>query len=288
MKLGVIFPQTEIGADPVVLRDYVQTVEGLGYDYLTVYDHVLGANPERPGGWSGPYTYLTQFHEPMVLFGWMAALTQRLEFVTGVIILPQRQTALVAKQAAELSVLSGGRFRLGVGVGWNVVEYEGLGQDFHTRGKRVEEQVTLLRDLWAKPLVNFEGKFDRIPDAGLNPLPAQPIPIWFGGDADVALRRSARLGDGWLPNSMSLSELRVRLDTLRNYLVEAGRDPQGYGIDFRISINRTPQSEWASDSAQLAEMGVTHVAINTMGMGFKTLQEHLAVVKNFKTILTNG
>ena len=146
MKLGVIFPQTEIGADPSVLRDYVQTVEGLGYDYLTVYDHVLGANPDRPGGWSGPYTYLTQFHEPLVLFGWMAALTQHLEFVTGVIILPQRQTVLVAKQAAQISVLSGGRFRLGVGVGWNDVEFVGLGQDFHTRGKRVEVQVTLLRD----------------------------------------------------------------------------------------------------------------------------------------------
>jgi probable F420-dependent oxidoreductase len=288
MKLGVIFPQTEIGADPAVLREYVQTVEGLGYDYLTVYDHVLGANPDRLGGWSGPYTYQTQFHEPMVLFGWMAALTQRLEFVTGVIILPQRQTALVAKQAAELSVLSGGRFRLGVGVGWNVVEYEGLGEDFHTRGKRVEEQVTLLRELWTKPLVNFEGDFDRIPDAGLNPLPTQPIPIWFGGDADAALRRSARLGDGWMPNSMTVAELRVRLNTLRTYLAEVGRDPQGYGIDFRISANRTPQSEWASDAAQLAEMGVTHVAINTMGMGYKTLQEHLTTVTNFKTILTNG
>jgi len=215
-------------------------------------------------------------------------MTQRLEFVTGVIILPQRQTALVAKQAAELSVLSGGRFRLGVGVGWNIVEYEGLGQDFHTRGKRVEEQVKLLRELWAKPLVNFEGNFDRIPDAGLNPLPTHPIPIWFGGDADVALRRSAQLGDGWMPNSMSLAELRVRLDTLRTYLAEAGRNPQGYGIDFRISVSRTPPSDWASDAAQLAEMGVTHTAINTMGMGYKNLQEHLEAVKSFKTILTNG
>ncbi|MBI1277869.1 MAG: TIGR03619 family F420-dependent LLM class oxidoreductase [Anaerolineaceae bacterium] len=288
MKLGVIFPQTEIGADPAVIREYVQTVEGLGYDYLTVYDHVLGANPDRPGGWSGPYTYLTQFHEPMVLFGWMAALTQHLEFVTGVIILPQRQTALVAKQAAELSVLSGGRFRLGVGVGWNTVEYEGLNEDFHTRGKRLEEQIPLLRELWAKPLVTFKGEFDKIPDAGLNPLPARPIPIWFGGDADVALRRSARLGDGWLPNTMPVSELRLRLKTLRSYLVEAGRDPQGFGVDFRISANRTPQSEWANDAAQLAEMGVSHVAINTMGMGYKNLQEHLEAVKAFKTILTNG
>ncbi len=288
MKLGVTFPQTEIGDDPAVLREYVQTVEGLGYDYLTIYDHVLGANPDRPGGWSGPYTYLTQFHEPMVLFGWMAALTQHLEFVTGVLILPQRQTALVAKQAAQISVLSGGRFRLGVGVGWNEVEYEGLGEDFHVRGKRVEEQVTLLRELWTKPLVNFAGDFDTVPDAGLNPLPAQPVPIWFGGGADVALRRSARLGDGWLPNAMSISELRVRLNTLRTYLIEAGRDPQGYGVDVRMSVNSTPQSEWASEAAQLVEMGVSHVSINTMGMGYQNLQEHLTAIKNFKSILSNG
>jgi probable F420-dependent oxidoreductase len=288
MKLGAVFPQTEIGADPVVLRDYVQTVEGLGYDYLMIYDHVLGANPDRPGGWSGPYTYLTQFHEPFVLYGWMAALTQRLELATGVIILPQRQTALVAKQTAQISVLSGGRFRLGVGVGWNVVEYEGLGQDFHARGKRVEEQVTLLRELWTKPLVNFNGTFDKVPDAGLNPLPAQPIPIWFGGNADVALRRSARMGDGWMPNSMTLPELRVHLATLRRYLTEAGRNPEGFGVDFRMSVSRTPQSEWASDAAQLAEMGVTHVAINTMGVGYNNLQDHLTAIKNFKTALSNG
>src|SRR5690349_5466592 len=256
MKLGVVFPQTEIGADPAVLREYVQTVEGLGFDYLTIYDHVLGANPGRPGGWTGPYTRLTQFHEPFVLFGWIAAMTQRLEMATGVIILPQRQTALVAKQTAEISVLSGGRFRLGVGVGWNAVEYEGLGEDFHVRGKRVEEQVTLLRELWAKPLVTFKGEFDTVTDAGLNPLPTPPVQIWFGGTADVALRRSARLGDGWLPNSMSLAELRVQLGTLRKYLVEEGRNPDGFGVDVRMSVNRTPQSDWASEAAQLAEMGV--------------------------------
>lgn len=288
MKIGVTFPQTEIGADPAVLRDYVQTVEGLGYDYLTVYDHVLGANPDRPGGWSGPYTYLTQFHEPLVLFGWMAALTQHLEFVTGVIILPQRQTVLVAKQAAQISVLSGGRFRLGVGVGWNDVEFVGLGQDFHVRGKRVEEQVTLLRDLWTKPLVRFEGDFDQVPDAGINPLPAQSIPIWFGGNADVALRRSARLGDGWLPNSMSLAELHTHLGTLHAYLTEEGRDPQGFGVDVRMSVNSTPQSEWASQAAQLAEMGVTHVSINTMNAGYNTLQDHLTAIKDFKAVLSSG
>ena len=288
MKLGVVFPQTEIGADPTVLREYVQTVEGLGYDYLMIYDHVLGANPDRPGGWTGPYTYLTQFHEPMVLFGWMAALTQRLELVTGVIILPQRQTALVAKQAAQISVLAGGRFRLGVGVGWNAVEYEGLGEDFHTRGKRVEEQVTLLRALWTKPLVTFKGEFDTVTDAGINPLPVQPIPIWFGGDVDILLRRSARLGDGWIPNPMPMPELRNRLNTLRQYITEAGRNPQDFGVDVRMSVSRTPQSEWVNEAAQFDAMGVTHFAINTMGAGYQTLQDHLAAIKNFKTILSNG
>ena len=288
MKLGVVFPQTEIGTNPLELREYVQTVEGLGYDYLMIYDHVLGANPDRPGGWSGPYTHHTPFHEPMVLFGWMTALTRHLEFMTGVLILPQRQTALVAKQAAQISLLSGGRIRLGVGVGWNEVEYESLGEDFHTRGKRIEEQVTLLRDLWTKPLVTFAGDFDTVPDAGINPLPSQPIPIWFGGDADVALRRSAKLGDGWIPNAMPLPELRVRLDTLRTYLADAGRNTEGFGIDVRMSVSRTPQTEWANEAAQLADMGVTHLAINTMGAGYKNLQDHLTAIKNFKTTLING
>lgn len=288
MKLGVVFPQTEIGSDPNVLREYTQTVEGLGYDYVMIYDHVLGANPVRAGGWNGPYTHLTPFHEPMVLFGWMAALTQRIEFMTGVLILPQRQTALVAKQAAQISLLSGGRFRLGVGVGWNEVEYQSLGQDFHTRGKRIDEQVTLLRDLWTKPLVNFAGNFDSIPDAGINPLPLQPIPVWFGGDADVAIRRSARLGDGWIPNYLPLPDLAGRLNSLRTYLAEAGRDPKTFGIDVRINVNRTPQDQWGSEVAQLVRMGVTHVAINTMGGGYKNLQEHLSAIKTFKTVVDKG
>ncbi len=288
MKSGVVFPQTEIGADPIALRDYVQTVEALGYDYLMVYDHVLGANPDRPGGWTGPYTHKTMFHEPMVLFGWMSALTQHLEFVTGIIILPQRQTALVAKQAAQISVLSGGRIRLGVGIGWNQVEYQSLGEDFHTRGKRLEEQVTLLRELWTQPLVNFTGSFDTIPDAGLNPLPAQPIPIWFGGGADVVLRRTARMGDGWIPNFMPLDELRAGLKTLHSYLREAGREPDNFGLDVRIEGKYTPQNQWAGEVSQLKEMGATHVCINTMGMGHTRLQEHLDAITHFKTILTNA
>lgn len=288
MKLGVTFPQTEIGADPVVIRDYVQTAEALGYDYLLAYDHVLGANPERPGGWRGPYTFREMFHEPLVTFAWMAALTQRLEFCAGILILPQRQTALVAKQAAQVSLLSGGRLRLGVGIGWNAVEYEALNEDFHTRGKRIEEQVTLLRELWSKPLVNFKSEYHSIPDAGIHPLPPQPIPIWFGGGgAEVVQRRMSRLGDGWIANRMPLDDLRVTLDKLRGYVQEAGRDPSAFGVDWRISVNHTPRDQWAREVEQLAQMGVTHIGINTMGAGYTHPDQHLEVIRQFKAVLSN-
>src|SRR5512137_2052178 len=204
MQIGLVFPQTEIGNDPAAIRDYAQTAEGLGFSHLLAYEHVLGANPQRPGGWSGPYTYQTPFHEVFVLFGYLAALTQRLELVSGILILPQRQTVLAAKQAASLDVLSGGRLRLGVGLGWNEVEYAALNENFHNRGRRIEEQVALLRRLWTEPLVTFNGEWHTIPDAGLNPLPVQqPIPVWFGGSAEAALERIARLADGWIINQRS-------------------------------------------------------------------------------------
>jgi probable F420-dependent oxidoreductase len=180
MQIGVVFPQTEIGNDPAAIRDYAQAAVGLGFSHVLAYDHVLGANPQRPGGWSGPYTHLTPFHEVFVLFGYLAAVTHQLGLTAGVIILPQRQTALVAKQAASLDVLSGGRLRLGVGLGWNEVEYTSLNENFHNRGKRIEEQVELMRKLWTDPLVNFKGKWHTIPDAGLNPLPVQRPPSRFG------------------------------------------------------------------------------------------------------------
>ena len=282
MKIGVVFPQTEITADPVAVRDYAQTAEGLGFDYLLAYDHVLGANPDRPGGWRGPYTDQSLFHEIFVLYGYLAGLTERIELVTGILILPQRQTALVAKQAAEVDVLSGGRLRLGVGVGWNEVEYDALGEDFSMRGRRQAEQVALLRRLWTEELVTFDGEFDTIPDAGLNPMPVQrPIPLWFGGGADSVLRRMARLGDGWMPNTMPLSQLSAMLTTVRAYVAEAGRDPATFGVDCRINLSRTPESGWAEEMAALGELGVTHVCVNTMGLGFGP-QEHMAAITRFK------
>lgn len=287
MKLGVVFPQTEIGADPAVVRDYVQTAEGVGYESLVIYDHVLGANPERPGGWNGPYTHQHNFHEPFVLFGYLAALTQQIELVTGVLVLPQRQTALVAKQAAEVDVLSGGRLRLGVGVGWNAVEYTALGENFNNRGQRIEEQVILLRRLWTEPLVNFEGKFHQIPDAGLKPLPNQrPIPIWFGGSADAVLRRIARIGDGWMPNSGNIENTQAKLKVLQGYLEEAGRDPQTFGLDVRVNFKQVDPQDWPGEIERWRAIGTTHLSVNTMGAGLSP-QEHIATIRQLKTVI-NG
>ncbi len=205
MKLGAVFPQTEIGTDPVAIRDYVQAVEDLGYDYLLTYEHILGADPAAyADGRRFTYTYRDMFHEPFVLFGYLAALTRRLEFVTGILILPQRNTALVAKQAVEVDILTAGRLRLGVGVGWNQAEMEGVGYDFGTRGRRIEEQIVVLRELWTKPLVTFTGRYHTIRSLGINPLPVQrPIPLWFGGSAGPVLRRMARFGDGWIPSGLT-------------------------------------------------------------------------------------
>jgi probable F420-dependent oxidoreductase len=282
MKFGVVFPQTEIGNDPLAIRDYAQTVEGLGFTHILAYDHVLGANPERPDRLNGPYTHLTPFHEVFVLFSYLAGLTQTLEFVTGILILPQRQTALVAKQAAALDVLSGGRLRLGVGLGWNHVEYIALGEDFHNRGRRIEEQVALLRRLWTAPLVTFEGKWHTVPDAGLNPLPVQgAIPIWFGGRAELALRRAARLGDGWLPNQRSAAEARPSLVLLRRFLEEAGRSPGEFGLEPRLLYGNGDPNLWEEAIRDWQAEGATHLSFNTMGSGFRTPQEHIQAIQQF-------
>lgn len=282
MQFGAVFPQTEIGSDPAAVKAYAQAAEGLGYDYLLAYDHVLGANPDRPDGWRGPYTHNDLFHEPMVLFGYLAALTERIELTTGVIVLPQRQTALVAKQAAQIAVLSGGRLRLGVGIGWNSVEFEALGENFNNRGKRIEEQVTLLRQLWSQPLVKFSGQYHHISDAGLNPLPLRPIPVWFGGTADVVLERMARLGDGWIANSMSPEKFQIARDKLHTYLSQAGRSPDSFGLDMRLNLKNSPREQWAADIARWRALGVTHLSLNTMGVELKTVDAHIAVLRQFK------
>jgi probable F420-dependent oxidoreductase len=282
MKIGVVFPQTEIGTDPVAIRDYAQTAEGLGYSHIAAYDHVLGANPRRPGGWSGPYTHESSFYEPFVLFGYLAGVTHTIEFTPGVVILPQRQTALVAKQAATLDVLCGGRLRLGVGLGWNKVEYVALGEDFHTRGRRIEEQIALMRQLWTQPLVTFEGRWHSVPDAGINPLPVQrPIPIWFGGHADQVLRRVARLGDGWMPNTREPDKARPMLEQIDRYLADAGRTRADIGLEARIPFGAGKPDDWQASMQGWGEMGATHCSVNTMGCGFATPQAHIAAIRTF-------
>ena len=286
MKIGVVFPQVEIGTDPAAIRDYAQTVEAMGYTHILAFDHVLGANPDRPGGWKGPYTYRHVFHEPLVLFGFLAAVTRRVELVTGILILPQRQTALVAKQAAAVDVLSGGRLRLGVAVGWNRVEFEALGEEFGNRGRRIEEQIDVLRALWAKELVTVHGQWHRIPDAGINPLPVQrPIPIWMGGESEPVLRRAARLADGWLPHFRPGPESQAIVDRLHRYIKDAGRTPDAFGIEGRFTLAQVPPDEWAKELAAWRAMrGITHLCVHTVGLGLKTPEDHVQTLKHFKEV----
>ena len=230
MRIGVVFPQTELGGDVGAVRAYGEGVQELGFAHVLAYDHVVGADPNVHRGWRGPYDVSTTFHEPFVLFGYLAAVTS-LELVTGIIILPQRQTVLAAKQAAEVDLLTDGHFRLGVGIGWNAVEYEALGKDFSNRGERLEEQVALLRRLWTERTVTHEGVHERVTGAGLAPLPVQrPIPIWFGAVAERALRRVGRLADGWFPQVPPGPKLDEARAIVRGAAVDAGRDPDALGV----------------------------------------------------------
>jgi probable F420-dependent oxidoreductase len=284
MQIGVVLPQTEIGGDVGAVRAYAQRVEELGFRHVLAYDHVLGADPAVHAGWDGPYDVTTTFHEPLVLYGYLAAITS-LELVTGIIILPQRQTALVAKQAAEVDLLSGGRFRLGIGLGWNAVEYEALGQDFRTRGRRLEEQVELLRRLWTEQTVTYHGTFDRVTGAGLAPMPLQrPIPLWFGGQSDRAYQRIGRLADGWFPQVPPGPKLDEARSVVEQAAAEAGRDPGAIGMEGRAT--------WRGDPEKLAEhatswraVGATHLSVNTMGAGLPTVDDHLRVLETAAEVL---
>lgn len=287
MKIGVVFPQTEFGNDPGLIKAYAQLAEEVGYSHILAYDHVLGAEP-RPG-WQGPYTHETSFHEPLVMFAFMAGVTTSIEFVTGILILPQRQTAVVAKQVSTLDILSGGRVRFGVGVGWNDVEYTALNQDFSTRGKRMEEQIAVLRELWQKPLVTFNGRWHNIPAAGIKPLPHQAhIPIWFGGHAEAVLQRAAKMGDGWFPNYYKPADAVPWLEKLDGYLADNGRSRADFGVEARMSFgkNGTDPEGWHAHVQAWQETGVTHLTLNTMGIGFQSPQEHLNAIQIFaETIL---
>ena len=282
MRFGVVFPQTEIGSDPAAIRDYAQAAEQLGYNHLLAFDHVLGAHPDRFDGRRAPYTHQTPFHEVFVLFGYLAGLTTRLELVANVIILPQRQTALVAKQAAAIDVLSGGRLRLGVGIGWNHVEYEALGENFKNRGRRFEEQVVVLRRLWTEELVDFAGKYHTVRQAAISPRPARPIPLWIGGSADAVLQRVARMADGWFPQFQPGPEGAAMLERLRGYIREAGRRVADVGVEGRISLASTPEDQWGAVLQGWRDLGATHVGFNTMGAGLASPQAHIDAIRRFK------
>ena len=275
MRIGVVFPQTELGGDVAAVRAYGEAVEDLGFTHLLAYDHVLGADPAVHREWAGPYDVTTTFHEPFVMFGYLAAITS-IELVTGIIILPQRQTALVAKQAAEVDLLTGGRFRLGVGLGWNPVEYEALGQPFDQRGRRMTEQIRLLRALWTEPSVTFAGTYDRVTAAGLAPLPVQrPIPIWIGGSSDPAYRRIGALADGWFPQIRPGPDLDRALDIIRGAAADAGRAAATIGMEGHVTWQPDDADRFARQVERWRSAGATHLTIDTMYTGRANVDEHL-------------
>ena len=283
MKVGAIFPQTEIGVDTGAIREFAQATESLGYDFLLAFDHVLGANAATHTGLTGPYRHDDMFHEPFVLFGYLAAVTERVELATGIIILPQRQTALVAKQAAAVDVLSGGRLRLGIGVGWNYVEYEALGENWRNRGARSEEQIEVMRRLWTEELVTYEGRWHKITDAGILPLPVQrPIPVWLGGRADRTIRRIVSIGDGWILTGRPDDGAKEVIERLHSYADEAGRDASGIGIEGWVSASIGGADEWVKEAEGWKALGATHVSLNTMRAGLATPEAHIGAIRRFK------
>ena len=288
MQIGAVFPQTEIASDPAVIRDWATAVEDLGYRHVLAYDHVLGADPAVHRGFDGPYDIDTTFHEPFVLYGYLAALTS-LELVTGVIILPQRQTALVAKQAAQVDLLTGGRFRLGVGVGWNRVEYDALGKRFSDRGRRADEQIELLRRLWTEGSVTFEGGFETVTGAGLAPLPVQrPIPVWVGGSSPAAYRRVGRLADGWFPQVPPGPRLDEALGIVAEAATEVGRDPATLPMEGRVSWGPNGIDAALDHIERWRRAGATHVSVNTMRAGLGSLDEHVAALAMVAEVIDPG
>jgi probable F420-dependent oxidoreductase len=276
VQLGVVFPQLEIGTDPEGLRQYARAVAEMGYRHLVAYDHVVGADPAAHPGWSGPYDIDSTFHEPFTLFSYLAAVAPELELATAVIILPQRQTVLVAKQAAQVDILTRGRFRLGVGIGWNPVEYEALGMNFGDRGRRFEEQIELMRLLWTRRRVDFQGRWHRVTGAGINPLPVQrPIPVWFGANSEPALRRAARMGQGLFTLRPLPEGWPATLQRLRQWREEAGLDPAQFAIEARLNVAEHPPDYWRRKADEWRALGAAYLQINTMRCGLQGPQAHI-------------
>ena len=291
LRIGAALPHAATRGDPNAARDFAQAVEELGYAHLAVYDHVLGASPAAYPDLTGPYRLEHPFWEPFVLFGFLAGQTRSLELATSVIILAQRQTALVAKQAAIVDVLSGGRLRLGIGTGWNPVEFEALGENFRDRGRRSEEQIAVLRALWTAEEVTFRGEWHTIVAAGINPLPIQrPIPVWIGGRAEAVAERSGRLGDGWIAIHYAPDEAcRANLDTVRDAARAAGRDAGAVGLEAWVSLGGLEPDDWAAEAEAWRALGMTHLTVNTeftsgrhRATPARTVDEHVAFLERYR------
>ncbi len=285
LSLGAVLPTNEIGADPGAIRDYAQAVEGLGFDHLLVYDHVLGADPSVHQ-MTGPYTDEHPFHEVFVTLGFIAAHTRTLGLATAVLVLPQRQTALVAKQAAQLAVLSDNRFRLGVGSGWNQVEYAVLNENFRNRGRRQEEQIALMRALWSDHLVDFEGEFHSVRAAGIEPRPTAPIEVWFGGAHPKQLERTARIGDGWFPIGAPNADSEAMVETLRGHLRDHGRDADNFPIEPQAQFRGGNPELWVSHAERWGAMGATAMSIATMNAGLPDIDAHIEAIRQYRDAVT--
>ena len=291
MRVGVSFPTTEIGNDPNAIKAFAQGVESLGFDYLTCIDHVIQKEQPEADDWRAYYTLDNPFHEVLVMFGFLAAVTEKLELATAILILPQRPTVLVAKQLAEIDVLTQGRLRVGVGIGWNAVEFDALGQNFRKRGRRVEEQVGLLRQLWTEKTVSFAGEFDTVDDAGINPRPVQqPIPIWFGAFTPPAIQRAGRLADGLFqnPRATPTEMAPEHINILHTAAREAGRNPGDIGLDATIYTQGRGANAIRADFEAWRELGATHVTLRTMTTGYSEVDQHLEALADAKASLSGA
>lgn len=295
MKIGAVFPQTEIQSDPVIIKDFAQGVEALGFDHLVAYDHIVGKNTTDIPDWNMPYSHESSFQEPLMLFSYLAGVTSRLEFMPGVIILPQRQTTLVAKQAANLDIYSNGQLRLGVGIGWNQVEYEALNESFTGKGPRMDEQMAFLRQCWTEETFVFKSDMHSMNNGGIKPLPKQqPIPLWVGGFSEPAMRRAARLGDGWLPYALPGDKAKSIIQKFEAMVRDVGRDPASVPVENIIYMGTTlgdairPVAAAIEEALQWNSAGAYAVSFDTMGSNFATIDAHLAALEEFKVGVSAG
>ena len=288
MKIGAVFPQTEIESDPVIIKDFAQSVEELGFNHLIAYDHVVGKNTTNIPDWKMPYSHKSSFQEPLMLFSYLAGVTNKLDFMTGVIILPQRQTTLFAKQAANLDLYCAGRLRLGIGLGWNKVEYDALNEEFSNRGKRMDEQIDFLRRCWTEETFIYDKDFHNMDDAGIRPLPLQkPIPLWIGGTSRAAMKRAARMGDGWLPYAQPGDSAEETMQIFNDLVDAAGREQGSVAVENIIYMGDSfgdpvrPVETAISEARLWKTAGASHVSFETMCCHFKNLDEHIRGLEKF-------